>query len=651
MEWAATDLDAQLSGHSQVMPAVSHEVAPASGKGLHLFGKGTGSYLHSNHVLYGNRHSWGSRREEYNWSIEFDRSTPQSGMEVHLQGRTDGAYLLCDMTEGQNLSMGPKDASRCWIMEWEGELTTGSAVHLRAKANPNLEAEYKECYLHSNAAEGDGASWGSRRDDLNWVVEFTEQPQPQPSDLEHAERGCGDAQIAPGASDDEDSDTQFEELAQLSADGVAVFLFGKGTGRYWHSNHVLGDNMMSWGSDVLGQIGPNEEAYNWVLERAGPVRHKEDRHRVDIHIQSRTNGSYLYSDAAEGARLSMGPRDGNKNWTMEWTGQLNAMTHIHLKARQAKKKFFHSTASEGEGMAWGKRHSPAGWILHLPAAAASLVHGPMTQAETDLEAIKTTAKEALSRVGHEAAAGFPAVQARARHEAAMLRQSAGCAYDQLPTYDEARAALDRELQDGFPTPRAAAQAGAVKLRAGVASAQEALQAEMAQDYPTARGAVRQAVEQTQKAAAVAQEALRQLVESGAPQAISDRLSRDLAQVTQHIAASSPPVAGEGAPASPAEDAAFRQSLAQLAGMGFPPEESYRQLVAAKGNVALALDSLLAQEEAAEEARLADPAKLQDLRDMGFEEDDTNREALYEARGEVKDAVKLLVRWEREGRAA
>jgi hypothetical protein len=105
-----------------------------------------------------------------NGESEDGLDTMHVGGEFHLmsaqslQGR--GRYLHSNAEEGEGLSWGEKNDEFNWTIECENEdegLTPGSVVHLKSKFSGGV-------YWHSNGE--DGASWGERDAALAWVLEF-----------------------------------------------------------------------------------------------------------------------------------------------------------------------------------------------------------------------------------------------------------------------------------------------------------------------------------------------------------------------------------------------------------------------------------------------------------------------------------------------
>merc|ERR1711943_125435 len=109
------------------------------------------------------------------------------------------------------------------------------------------------------------------------------------------------------------------------------------------------------------------------------------------------------------------------------------------------------------------------------------------------------------------------------------------------------------------------------------------------------------------------------------------------------------------PAVPAADPVRDQLAQQLVSMGFDQIAAINAIEAANGDLDAALNMILSAPEPEPE-----PAEmwneewdllLDELKEMGFEDETANREMISEHQGNLKDAVKQLVDRERKSRAA
>jgi len=138
-----------------------------SGANVHILGSGASSqkkYFHSNHDE-GKGMSWGSKVDNINWKLEWDGDL-KSGSAVHLYGNGLNKYFHSNAGEGQGMSWGSKSNAVGWRLEWDGSLTSGKEVFLKGTSGAGSG------YFASNHAEGRGMSWGGKSSQYAWKLEW-----------------------------------------------------------------------------------------------------------------------------------------------------------------------------------------------------------------------------------------------------------------------------------------------------------------------------------------------------------------------------------------------------------------------------------------------------------------------------------------------
>jgi len=320
------------------------------------------------------------------------------------------------------------------------------------------------------------------------------------------------------------------------------------------------------------------------------------------------------------------------------------------------------------------------------------------EAEEVVRQLREQLSSAAGQVKHEAQGGFPASRQVVGSAVAQARK--------VPSF------VKQEIDDGFPTPRVIANQGRQvayqakeaitaeyqqdfpAVRGVTAQAKAAVQTEVHTNFPTTRRAAHEVKNTASRVGAVVREGVRQLHQEARPvvsqtyHRAAERAAPTVAQawevvrnsVPQHLLGAlnslavqcsqstgppgprQPSQSAAPAPAPPAPCAASPRAVAQLAGMGFSEECAAAALAKAGGDVAAAVDALLqaeadAEAAAAEEAAAAAAAaaevemkaKCEELAEMGFLDERTNREVLGSTHGVVNAAVKVLLAKERAAR--
>jgi hypothetical protein len=131
-----------------------------------LRGRSSGALLRSDSRTF----KWTSDSAASNahWQLEVDSGSDlHDGALVHLKPSSTGYYWHSASNEDDPFVWGPRNAKRGWIVEM-----SGSTTHLRSA----FFADDDEHYLHSNAEEDSGHSFGERDGDVAWELQLLHGP-------------------------------------------------------------------------------------------------------------------------------------------------------------------------------------------------------------------------------------------------------------------------------------------------------------------------------------------------------------------------------------------------------------------------------------------------------------------------------------------
>jgi hypothetical protein len=103
---------------------------------------------------------WGSRAVPA--CAEYDQDGHNVFAKVCAGSHRDG---------GGGQPWGGRSSALNWRIEYEGDLTSGSDIHLYGKGVGK--------YLHSSSADGRGTVWGDKDDSANWRMEWVSTIRPQ----------------------------------------------------------------------------------------------------------------------------------------------------------------------------------------------------------------------------------------------------------------------------------------------------------------------------------------------------------------------------------------------------------------------------------------------------------------------------------------
>jgi len=138
-----------------------------------------GKYLHSNSPENGGT-SWGRKRSDIAWIVEYSPGEQSVYLRAHCTSNrnncssTHGKYFHSNSPEGRGTSWGRKRSDIAWKIEYsKGPGVKNQIIYLKAHCTNNAVGctSTHGKYLHSNSPEGGGTSWGIKRSDLAWIIE------------------------------------------------------------------------------------------------------------------------------------------------------------------------------------------------------------------------------------------------------------------------------------------------------------------------------------------------------------------------------------------------------------------------------------------------------------------------------------------------
>jgi len=317
-----------------------------AGKPIHLQSVCNGQVLHSN-MEEGGGCSWGSEdHTELGWRLFGEHYRIKDGGAVVLMGMGPGgsplhggAFMHSNAEEGGGFSFGGPEFEHGWILQKvEGEsscskwLKWGDTVH--------MVSQHGNGHWHSNSEEGAGFSWGSERPEYAWRVLKCQD------DSDSSDSDCDEDCWPPGKV----------------KNGKAIHLESVCNGQVLHSNINEGDGC-SWGSrehtelgwELIGEHSRIKNGGRVALRGLGPGG-------SEAH-----GGGCMHSNAEEGGGFSFGSEDLEHGWTLEkvpgassrgkWLrwGDTVYMISNHGNG------YWHSNSEEKGGFSWGSEREDLAW--------------------------------------------------------------------------------------------------------------------------------------------------------------------------------------------------------------------------------------------------------------------------------------------------
>jgi len=309
-----------------------------NGKPIHLESICTGKVLHSN-MAEGGMCSWGGREHtELGWELHGEHKRIKNGGQVALRGlgnSEERAFMHSNAEEGGGFSFGGEQFEHGWTLQKvPGE--SSESKWLKWGDTVYMVSNHGKGYWHSNSEEGAGFSWGDERPDLAWRVVK-----------------CQDD------SDSSDSDCDEDGWpAGKVKNGKAIHLQSVCNGSVLHSNMGEG-GMCSWG-------GPEHTELGWELHG----EHKRIKNGGQVALRGLGNSeerAFMHSNAEEGGGFSFGGEEIEHGWTLQkvpgessrgkWLrwGDTVYMISNHGKGH------WHSNSEEGGPFSWGDERPDLAW--------------------------------------------------------------------------------------------------------------------------------------------------------------------------------------------------------------------------------------------------------------------------------------------------